>query len=248
MTVGLLQCDHVAGALSGIAGDIDAMFARWLPVEWRVFDLSSGEAPRADDCDAWVATGSRFSVYDSLDWIGRLACLVREIHAAQVPYLGVCFGHQMIGHALGGRVARSARGWGVGVHHFTLASRESWMEPPLASVSVLMSCQDQVEALPPGAVVLASNDHCPVAMFRCGTLLGIQGHPEWEPPYARALLVDRRDRIGAETAERALNTLSQPRSSDALAQWALRWLSGPPAEPRTDRSGDPVPPVRPAGL
>lgn len=233
MIVGLLQCDHVMPEFAGISGDLDAMFARWLPVEWRVYDLTTGRMPGARDCEAWVATGSRCSVYDDVEWIRKFGELVREIHTARVPYLGVCFGHQMMGQALGGRVAKSSRGWGVGVHEFLVLQAEEWMEPRLDSVSVLMSCQDQVEELPEGAVVLASSEHCPVAMFRCGSLLGIQGHPEWEPGYAEALLHHRRERIGGGIADRALQTLSQPRHSAELSQWALRWLGLGPAATRS---------------
>ena len=225
MTLGLLQCDHVAEEFLSIAGDLDAMFRRWLPADWRVYDLAAGQFPAPGDCDAWVATGSRFSVYDDLPWIRRFADLVRDIHTARQPFLGVCFGHQMMAHALGGKVTKSNRGWGVGVHEFRVHKPEPWMVPPLETVSVLMSCQDQVEQLPPGAEVLASNDHCPVAIFRCGTLLGIQGHPEWDPAYANALLHNRRDRIGPERAEAALRSLTQPRNSEQLAGWARRWLS-----------------------
>jgi GMP synthase-like glutamine amidotransferase len=224
MTLGLLQCDHVPEDLLGIAGDLDEMFCRWLPAEWRFYDLTRGELPRAGDCDGWVTTGSRHSVYDDIDWVHGFASLVREIHAMNRPFVGVCFGHQMMGYALGGRVAKSRRGWGVGVHEFSITAAEPWMDPPLNPVAVLMSCQDQVEELPPGARVLASNDHCPVAIFRCGTLLGIQGHPEWEPAYAAALLERRVDRIGAERVEAARRTLDKPRHSVELARWAARWL------------------------
>ncbi len=99
------------------------------------------------------------------------------------------------------------------------------MEPPLDIVSMLMSCQDQVELPPEGAEVLASNDHCPVAIFRCGTLLGIQGHPEWPPAYAQALIETRRGRIGAERASSAIDTLGRPTHSRELAEWAARWLN-----------------------
>ncbi len=225
MTLGLLQCDHVAADLLGIGGDYDRMFQRWLPAEWRVYDLAAGQFPASlHDCDAWVTTGSRLSVYDDVDWIHRFAKLVRELHEQRRPFLGVCFGHQMMAHALGGRVAKSPRGWGVGVHEFQIRECEPWMVPPLETVSLLMSCQDQVEDLPPDAVVLASNQHCPVAMFRCGAMLGIQGHPEWEPAYAKALLESRRERIGAERADLALRSLAAPQSSAVLARWAQRWL------------------------
>lgn len=224
MTLGLLQCDHVAGELLHIAGDLDAMFQRWLPADWRVYDLTAGATPSPNDCDAWVATGSRFSVYDDVPWIHAFAQLVRDIHQTNRPFLGVCFGHQMMAHALGGKVARSPRGWGVGVHTFRLQTHEPWMQPPLDEINVLMSCQDQVEQLPPQATVLAANHHCPVALYRTGSLLGIQGHPEWDPAYAAALLEVRRERIGPQLAGAAMNTLTQPRHSAEFAQWAARWL------------------------
>lgn len=226
MILGLLQCDHVADDLLHIDGDYDDMFRRWLPAEWRIFDLPAGDFPAPDDCNGWVTTGSRLSVYDDVPWIHQFAALVRDIHQQRRPFFGVCFGHQMIGHALGGRVERTSRGWGVGVHEFAVHRHEPWMTPALESVSVLMSCRDQVEELPPGAVTLAGNKHCPNGMFQTGTLLGVQGHPEWTPEFADALLSRRADLIGPELAATARATLGQPRNSEQLAAWAVNWLRG----------------------
>lgn len=225
MRIGLLQCDHVLDELRNIAGDYDDMFRRWLPAEWRIYDLPRGELPRfLDECDAYVASGSKASVYDDEPWIRAFEQFVRDLHAAGKPFVGVCFGHQMMAQALGGRVAKSPNGWGIGVHRFHLDIQEPWMDPPLPAVNVLMSCQDQVEQLPPGAVALGGNSHCPVGLFRVRSLLGIQGHPEWTPDYAAALLEIRRERIGSVRVDAALDTLTHPFDSDQLALWAMRWF------------------------
>lgn len=226
MKLGLLQCDHTLESVRHIAGDYDAMFANWLPAEWKIYDLQLGQEPRElNECDGYVTTGSKASVYDDEPWIHRFAALTQRIHAAGVPYLGVCFGHQMMGHALGGRVAKSPNGWGVGVHTFAISKHKSWMQPETASINVLMSCQDQVLDLPPGAEVLGGNHHCPVGIFRVGRMLGIQGHPEFTPAYAEALLRLRRERIGAGGVDEALATLSHPRSTDLLAHWATNYFN-----------------------
>jgi GMP synthase-like glutamine amidotransferase len=223
--IGLLQCDHVADRFRSVSGDYDAMFREWLPGEWRAYDITALESPACiDECDAYVTTGSRASVYDDQPWIHFLADLVRRIDSADIPFLGMCFGHQMMAHALGGRVARSSKGWAVGVHEFSVTTRESWMDPPLETFSVLMSCQDQVEELPRDAVVLASNAHCPVGLFRIRNMLGLQGHPEFPPAYAEALLKHRAAIIGKERVDAALATLARPVNRSELSSWASRFL------------------------
>jgi GMP synthase-like glutamine amidotransferase len=223
--IGLLQCDHVDDRFRSVSGDYDAMFREWLPGEWRVYDMAALECPASiDECDAYVTTGSRASVYDDQPWIHAFADLVRRIDSAKVPFLGMCFGHQMMAQALGGRVARSSKGWAVGVHEFRVNIRESWMDPPLESFRVLMSCQDQVQALPPESIVLASNTHCPVGLFRVRNMLGLQGHPEFSPAYAEALLKHRAAIIGSERVDAALATLARPVNRSELSCWASRFL------------------------
>lgn len=223
--IGLLQCDHVREEFRHIGGDYDEMFRHWLPVDWRTYDVTAGEIPRVpDECAAYVCSGSRASVYEEQPWIDDLAAFVRKLHGAGVPMLGVCFGHQMITHALGGRVTKCCRGWGVGIHRFQVSIHEPWMEAPLDSFNLPMSCQDQVEELPECATILAGNAHCPVGMYRAGSLLGLQGHPEFCANYAKALMLHRADLVGAECVSSALPTLDDPIHSKQLAEWTLNFF------------------------
>jgi GMP synthase-like glutamine amidotransferase len=225
VVIGLLQCDHVRDEFRSIGGDYDDMFRRWLPAEWRIYDVTAGQRPAGPrECDGYVITGSRASVYDDEPWIQAFAVLTRDLHASGVPTFGVCFGHQMIAHALGGRVSKCPRGWGIGVHQFRVAIHEHWMQPPLDQFGVLMSCQDQAEQLPEGAVVLAGNEHCPVGMFRVGNMLGLQGHPEFSVEYSEALMRFRMEKIGERTVSQALSTLTDPTHATELAAWAQSFL------------------------
>jgi GMP synthase-like glutamine amidotransferase len=226
MKLGLLQCDHVQEALQPEFGDYDGMFRRWLPGDWRVYDVTKGERPAdLDECDAYITTGSKASVYEDAPWVQGFAKLVRDIHAASKPFLGVCFGHQMMAYALGGVVAKSPKGWGIGIHEFRVLQNEARMQPPLETVRVLMSCQDQVEQLPPGATVLAGNEFCPVGIYRVGKMLGVQGHPEFTPEYSEALMLRRVDRIGAERVAAAQATLREGAHSAEFAKWAIAFFS-----------------------
>lgn len=228
MKIGLLECDHVLPELSHFGGDYRDMFPALLPtLEFVPYDVCEGHFPGGiDDCDAWLCTGSRHSVYDGESWIQALKEFVWELHQAEKKFVGICFGHQLLGEALGGKVNKSERGWCVGVHTFSTLQTEPWMSPFLGSLNLLMSCQDQVSILPAGATVLASAPACEVGMFRVGNhMLGIQAHPEFPPAYARALMESRQARIGEETVQRARETFGLPLHAPAVADWILQFLN-----------------------
>jgi GMP synthase-like glutamine amidotransferase len=229
--IGVLEADHVADKYRAIAGDYSDMFGAMVAAadpeaEVVFYDARGGVRPsRPDECDAWLCTGSSASVYDDEPWIEALAELVRAIHAARVPFVGICFGHQLIAHALGGRTERATVGWGTGAVPMDIRERADWMAPPLASARLLYSHQDQVTELPPGGRVLGSAPHCPVAMLAVDDdVIGIQAHPEFGTPYLRALLVDRVDRIGEAGTALALESLAQPTDEQAVARWILAFV------------------------
>ena len=232
MQIGLLQCDHVADRVQSIAGDypqmFGALFEQYAPEHTLVpFDVCNDVWPTSlDACDAYLCTGSRWSVYDDIGWIHTLKQFVRQVRDANKPFVGICFGHQILGEALGGKVEKATTGWGVGVHAVEFPQAESWMQPPQASLQLQYMHQDQVLRLPEQAVVIGRSDHCPNAALRIGTtMLGIQAHPEFTAEYSAALLHDRRARIGTERTDAALASLQQVTDEASATQWIARFLT-----------------------
>ena len=233
--VGVLECDHVDERHRPIGGDtvdmLRSLFAAHAPeagLELVPVDVIGGERPAGPAaCDAWLCPGSRYSVYDPFDWITDLAAFTRDVHAAGVPFVGICFGHQLLAHALGGRVERATVGWGAGVETVAVDSVAPWMDPPAEKLALHFMHQDQVAELPPGGEVLGHADHCPVALLGVGPVtMGVQAHPEFTRAYTDALLADRVARIGDAEVAAARAGLAQPTHEATVARWMARTLTG----------------------
>lgn len=230
MRVGILQCDSVAADLQPDFGDYPDMFGRLLgaadsALSLRAYDLTAGEIPSdLRDCEAWLFTGSKWSVYDDEPWIRQAEALARRLHEARRPTVGICFGHQLIAQVLGGRVEK--RGWGVGVHTvYMLGPRKPWMQPPADELAMVVSHQDQVVELPAEMQRLAGHAFCPNDMTQIGEhMLTIQGHPEFSHEYSAELMRRRRRILGEETYENGMRSLSRPTDELVVARWILAFL------------------------
>lgn len=253
LLIGILQTDSVRPEFRDRHGDYPDMFRALLsraareaaagPVAFEEYDVQHGEYPSdPGECDGYVITGSRDSVYDDLPWIARLSDYVRLLHQRRHKLIGVCFGHQLVAQALGGETLAAAGGWAVGVHDSEVMVARPWMQPSSGRFALLSSHQDQVTKLPQEADLLARNSFCPVAAFGIGDhILAIQGHPEFEKPYAEALLRFRRERLGEAVFEAGLASLERPTQQSLIGQWMLAFLRfGAAPLPDSGDEGEPT--------
>lgn len=228
MRLGLLLCDRVRPGFRVVSGDYPQFVARLLPdQELVVYDLVAGQFPEnLGECDAWITSGSRRSVYEEIGWVMDFAHLVRRLHDEERKLVGVCFGAQMIAHALGGVVGPAPHGWTVGIKNVVVTSTQPWMDPEAPTFRILHSNADQIKSLPPGARVLGRAEEVPVSVLAVGNhILGFQGHPEFTPEYAAVLMEARRGNpIPDEVVEAGLASLMQPPDAALLSGWIENFI------------------------
>jgi len=202
------------------------------------FDVQAGRLP--EDPAAFqgaIVTGSAAGVYDDLPWIAPLLDWLRAARG-RTRLVGICFGHQAMAQAFGGRVEKSHKGWGIGLHRYDVHDVEPWMFPRAGAISIAVSHQDQVVAPPPDARVIASSPFTPYAGLTWDThegeaAMSFQCHPEFQPEYAAALIEARRGhRIDHALADAAIETLGRPNDRAVLTAWirAFLMVTPPPVE------------------
>ena len=222
MKIGILQCGHTPDEVYARHGDFSTLFEEMLAGHgfhfdtWNVVDM---EFPAGSgDADGWLVTGSKHGAYEDHPFIPTLEDFIRQAHTNRKPMIGICFGHQIIAQALGGRVVKHPGGWAIGRHDYTFDD--------LGQVALNAWHQDQVVALPPDAVVTGSSPFCPNAAMRIGNhIKTVQAHPELTNPVVADYIAARRgtgdypDQLMAD-AERNL-ALSNDASavSDELANF-----------------------------
>lgn len=228
MKIGLLETGNPPGDLAETHGSYSAMFEALLGPEhsYRVYDVQKGELPEdPGENDAYVITGSAAGVYDPLPWIEPLKAFLVQAKGEQ-PMVGVCFGHQIMAEAFGGKVIKSDKGWGVGLQAYAVEAQEPWMDDA-HHVAVPGSHQDQVVALPPGARVLAGSAFTPygILTYDDAKAISMQVHPEFSPDYAKALIETRRGaRLTDEQADAAIASLSADNDRARMAEWIGAFL------------------------
>ena len=224
MKIAILETGHPPGDLAEEFGDYPAMFARMLGPDFEVerFDVVAGALPQDPAAhSSYLITGSPAGVYDPLEWIEPLSGFIRA--AKDKKMVGICFGHQVIAEALGGHVEKSSKGWGTGLHAYSIVERRPWMDGA-HRIFVPASHQDQVVIQPPNTKILAQSEFTPLAALAWTErpAISFQFHPEFLPEFAKALIEKRYDRV--PSPEAAIASLDAPNDNERVAGWIRRFL------------------------
>ena len=188
-------------------------FRRELDADLAEFDATDGELPRTFDYDGVVITGSRSSVYWDEEWIPQLVAWVSDAADRGLPLLGVCYGHQVVAEALGGRVADMGE-YEIGYREITHDGDSQLFEGVDETFTAFTTHSDAVVELPPGAVCIAENDYG-VHAFRKGNAFGVQFHPEYDVESAEA--VTREKDMPEERIQSVLDGIT-PENYDAACE------------------------------
>lgn len=220
MHIGILQTGLAPDALAADHGDYPDMFAKLLAghgFTFQTYRVVEMEFPASvHNADGWLLTGSRHGTYEDHPFIAPLEDFIRKSYAAAVPLVGVCFGHQIIAQALGGKVERFKGGWSVGATDYNFGTE---------TLKLNAWHRDQVTKLPKDAKVIASNDFCAnAALVYNDRAFTVQAHPEYGPDFIDGLIKTRGkgvvpDGLMATAAKRFDEPLDNATVADRIASF-----------------------------
>ncbi len=194
----------------------------------RVIDVAAGdELPSATDVAGAIITGSGAMVTERLPWSEQTAGWIRDAMDADVPLFGVCFGHQLMAHALGGRVDYLPGGREIGTQMITrlpAAVEDLAASAAPTTFRAHTTHEQSVLEIPPGSVALARSNRDPHQILRYGrNAVSTQFHPEFSAEVMRAYV----RRKHADTHRIALQQLPEFREVTAtpVARRLLRQFS-----------------------
>ncbi|GAC1353629.1 MAG: glutamine amidotransferase [Polyangiales bacterium] len=194
--------------VQAVHGDFDAFFRLGVGDAWQgpwaTADACALDRPlpALDSFAGVIVTGSSSSVTERAPWMLRLEEWLRGAVDAEVPLLGVCFGHQILAQALGGEVRHNPRGRRIGT--LEVQRTPEGADDPLflgvpGAFAINVSHKDHVAVVPPGVVPLVRADHDELHAFAAGKRArAVQFHPEFHAAIARGYIAARHELLKGE--------------------------------------------------
>jgi GMP synthase (glutamine-hydrolysing) len=173
-----------------------------------------------------IVTGSGAMVTDRLPWSEHTAAWLGEAARAGMPLLGICYGHQLIAHALGGEVGDNPAGREMGTVEVEIAAGAEG-DPLFAGLPERFPAQathlQSVLRMPDGATLLARSAGDACHAFRWGEATwGVQFHPEFSTTHMRGYVQARREalaREGRDPARMAAGIAATPHARRVLRRF-----------------------------
>lgn len=169
--------------------------------------------PELNNVAGAIITGSHSMVTDQEKWSENLGAWLRHAVADQVPVLGICYGHQLLAHALGGEVSNHPVGLEIGTVSITLneqAKDDVLLGGGPGTFPAQVVHRQSVRTLPPGATLLGGNEFEPHQAYRVGTCAwGVQFHPEFSPQAMSSYVnhMSKQGRVAGQSAESVLEKI-----------------------------------------
>lgn len=222
--IGILQTGILGEPLTQKHGEFPQMFQDMLgqdTFEYITYPVTQGTLPKSPtECDGWILTGSKHGAYEDHDWIPPLEEFIRILVANGNPTVGICFGHQIMAQAMGGKVEKYPDGWSVGLQEYTnLESGET--------IRLRAFHQDQVVEKPKMATVTHSSDFCQFAGLQYSpACFSLQPHPEHTADFTEDLILFRRNKVlSEEVADAALAVGHLPNDHEEVGKFIEEFLS-----------------------
>ncbi|MEW6157907.1 MAG: gamma-glutamyl-gamma-aminobutyrate hydrolase family protein [Verrucomicrobiota bacterium] len=181
--------------------DVFQWYAQRLPtspaLDFKMIDAEA-DVVRAirHGADGVIISGSPRDAWTDDPMNDKLCEAIFECRDLGVPFLGVCYGHQLLGRALGGEVAPHPKGFELGtipIQLTTAGERFPLFAGIASEFEVLLSHADAVLTMPAGCELLATGSFTTIQSFHWNhQLMGVQFHPELDPESLRFIWSARR--------------------------------------------------------
>ncbi|KAL2830864.1 class I glutamine amidotransferase-like protein [Aspergillus cavernicola] len=245
LRIAILECDTPAEKSNAKYGGYYGVFSKLLHecaqalnqpdvlhpesgLELSRFDVVTEQLyPDLDHVDAVLLTGSKHNSFENHPWILKLVEFTKKAIAdPRVKILGICFGHQIIGRALGVEVGRNSAGWEIAVCDVDLTEKGREIFG-VGGLKIQQMHRDIVFSYPPDVIPLGSSPRCDVqGMYRAGKFITVQGHPEFREDIVNEVVKLRAEAgvFDKEQAEDALSRAGRPHDGIAIGVAFLKFL------------------------